>query len=953
MSKTLDESGEMQGEDVNSQNSEPVQLEGNVESFTGHTLFGWVRNTSNPQERINVQAYVKNNLIGSGCADIYRKDLSEAGIGDGRHGFQIELDDSIMDNNEHTVVIIDENTRDTLGSLPVCGTHYAVSRIDSIESANINGYLTLQIPSDITGFDIELCVDGIAVTQSICSLSDENNHYQFSIEVPSEFYDDCFHLFSVRLVGYPTDAEPLLEKLHSVITPWKHLAHDIQTANLSSLSKIAGLRYKSLQSGIRRLSTDEHSPDALQHLMQAHDIVVQGYEGRRDFPVLTLPGYSTPQISIVIPVHNNFELTYHCIASLILNASNIQFEVIIVDDQSTDKTVDIDNYIKNLNVVRNKNNLRFLLSAEAGANTAKGDYILFLNNDTEVSNNWLDALIYTFETFADVGMVGSKLIYPTGKLQEAGGIVWGNGHPWNVGNRKNASDPIYNYTRQADYLSGAAMMLKRSVWKEIGGFSKDFIPAYYEDTDLAFKVREAGYKTLYCPASTVVHFEGMSNGTELNAGVKRFQSINAPRFRRKWRHRFKHNEVEGKNLESELDRDADFRVLVVDHSTPKPDFDAGGYAVTQEIMLMQELGCKVTFAPNNLAHMGSYTQSLQDRGVECIYAPFCTSVGEHLRDKGQIYDLVYIIRYDVAEQIIPYVREYSNAKIVLNNCDLHFLRELRAALVSKDQSLDGALQTRDRELSVMRMVDAVLSYNDVEHSVIASHNLSEENIFKCPWVLHSKRSTVPFEKRQGIAFLGGFNHTPNIEALEYLVSEVMPDLIKSAPHIKLYVYGSNMPDDIEELASDHVIIKGYVKSLSSVFDQCRVFVAPLLSGAGIKGKVLESIAFGVPSVLSPVAAESTGLTHGSSTYIARTNEDWVKHITSLYEDETLWKSISDSTQSVIENDYDFENGISKMTDLFEYLELDPALNRQPLFQQNKLPDFTDIVAELPGKAKAS
>src|SRR3546814_15180033 len=96
-------------------------------------------------------------------------------------------------------------------------------------------------------------------------------------------------------------------------------------------------------------------------------------------------------------------------------------------------------------------------------------------------------------------MVGAKLIYPKGRLQEAGGIVWNTGDPWNYGRNANPHDPRFNYARQTDYLSGACVMLPLELWRGIGGFSKEYIPAYFEDTDLAFQVRARGYKTVYAP----------------------------------------------------------------------------------------------------------------------------------------------------------------------------------------------------------------------------------------------------------------------------------------------------------------------------------------------------------------------------------------------------------------------------------------------------------------------
>jgi glycosyltransferase involved in cell wall biosynthesis len=380
-----------------------------------------------------------------------------------------------------------------------------------------------------------------------------------------------------------------------------------------------------------------------------------------------------------------------------------------------------------------------------------------------------------------------------------------------------------------------------------------------------------------------------------------------------------------------MDRNVDFRALVIDYATPKPDQDAGSYAAIQEVTLLQELGCKVTFIPNNFAHMGKHTEALQRRGVECIHAPFYTGINDYLQSCGRNFDLVYITRYDIAEQVIEGIRKHTKAKIVFNNADLHFLRELRAALRSGESSLDGPVRTRDRELSIMRDVDAVLSYNEVEHSVIASHNLTEENVFKCPWVLHDRRSTVPFADRSGVAFLGGYGHPPNIEAVKYFVKEVMPLLRKSQPGIKFHIYGSRVTEDIEALACEDVVVEGFVESLSDVFDTCRVFVAPLLSGAGIKGKVLESIAYGVPTVLSPIAAEATGLAHDHSTFIAESPEQWRTWIDELYTNEKTWKRMAVNSNALVETEYGVEKGLKRMGKVMEYIELDPAEKLAPLF----------------------
>ena len=912
------------------------EFKGNIDGITIDQVSGWVMDTDSDESGVPVELFVANQRVGAGIADIKRNDLIDAGLTNGAYGFEITVAREVLDGQKHLLQVRHAAGPEVLASRAIQVPPYAVSTATDIDAGVLRGHVILTEPTEHTGYDIELLVDEEVVSLHQCAYDSTTDNFQYKIVLPESVFDDNPHIYTVQVKGQLTERVPLIERLPSIQTPWQYLSDSSNGSRLSALSKIAAYRYAALQTQLDLIDLENPEPGQLERLQmvkRAHDILVQGYENRSQFPELNLPKVKDPKVSIVIPVHNKFELTYHCLASLILADNKTQFEVIVVDDKSSDDTRIVTQIVHNTRYIRNDSNLGFLLSSCNGADAAQGDYIVFLNNDTEVTSGWLDALVQSFDTFDSVGMAGSKLIYPNGKLQEAGGVVWGSGRPWNIGNCENAEHPRYNYTRQADYLSGASLMITREVWREIGGFSKEFTPAYYEDTDLAFKVREAGYKTLYCPFSTVVHFEGMSNGRDTNAGIKRFQSVNAPKFRSKWRHVYRHNGQEGKRLALEMDRGVDFRALVVDYATPRPDQDAGGYAAVQEIKLLQELGCKVTFAPNNMAHFGKHTESLQKQGVECIFAPFYTSVGQFLEERGADYDLVYITRYDIAETVIDSVRQFTNAKIIFNNADLHFLRELRAVLASGQSSLDEPIRTRDRELQVMRRVDAVLSYNEVEHSVIASHNLTEENVFKCPWVLHDKRSIVPFEKRDGIAFLGGFNHKPNREAVKYFVDEIMPLLRIAQPGIRFHVYGSCVSEDITALAFDDVIIEGFAASLSKVFDTCRVFVGPLLSGAGIKGKVLESMAYGVPSVLTPIAAEATGLMHDHSALIVTDPTEWCDCIRSLYNNKSLWEKIAYNSNALVHTEYSVKQGLKRMEEVLRYVEMEPAESRSACFRK--------------------
>ena len=215
-----------------------------------------------------------------------------------------------------------------------------------------------------------------------------------------------------------------------------------------------------------------------------------------------------------------------------MNSGECSYEVIIANDCSTDLTTQLGDVAKGINIINNKDNLRFLLNCNNAAKYAKGEYLLFLNNDTQVQQDWLQPLVDLMEKDATTGMVGSKLIYADGYLQEAGGILWDDASAWNYGNRQNPNDSEFNFVHETDYISGAAIMIRTKLWKEIGGFDERFVPAYCEDSDLAFEVRKHGYKVVYQPKSVVVHFEGISNGTDVTTGQKKYQVENQKKFYR-------------------------------------------------------------------------------------------------------------------------------------------------------------------------------------------------------------------------------------------------------------------------------------------------------------------------------------------------------------------------------------------------------------------------------------
>lgn len=900
------------------ENNKPhTPCHGAIDIVESGTARGWAYNGSTDTP-IKVQVIAEGRVVGSDTADLYRPDLEEAGIGNGKHAFIINIEElPVNDGREIHYTLVDAST-----TQPILNAKF--SRIQSTQSWNAqikgeaHGHIAVSVHSNKPIHEKTFLLFHEETQISQVTVNSQETHLDIRLGLPLHLADGRPRLFKVGIAGISQIIATGMVSAQTIKTPWQYLKESFNKPGLASLSKQADKRYESLNFQLEAIAKG-YGAIELKDLNTVHKVIVEGYEGREKFPRFTLPRFDKPEVSIIVPAYNQFELTYHCIASIALAYNTTSYEVILADDCSTDDTAQAETIIGNLVISRNPENLRFLRSCNAASKKATGNYIIFLNNDTEVTSYWIDELIAKHKQDDNIGMTGSKLLNLDGTMQEAGGIVWENGEPWNVGRNLNPLSPEYNYAREVDYLTGAAMCVRTDVWHEVGQFSQELVPCYYEDTDLAFKVRAAGYKTVYVPHSEVVHFEGQSHGTDVTKGLKRYQVVNQTTFRQKWFKEFRNNgKASFANLRFEKDRNIDQRVLVIDYASPMPNKDAGSYAAIQEMKLIQSLGFKVTFVPANLAHMGKYTTELQKIGIEVLYAPFYYSVNHVLETRLDEFAAVYITRYHIAQDYIDYIHTHSKAKVLFNNADLHFLREMRAALKpeAKPELLEQALQTRQAELAVCKKADAILCYNSTEHAVITSHILEAEKLHITPWVLEPKPQGPSFNQRQGIAFLGGFNHTPNKECVEYLAKEIMPLLAKQRPDITLYVYGSNMPEEYKKLASANINMVGFAETLDGVYHDHRVFVAPLLSGAGIKGKVLESMAYNLPTVLTDIAAEGTGLTHGISTLIANTPQEWVDAIVKLYDDERLWKKFAENSQVLVEAKYSAEHGHKVFKDIF-------------------------------------
>ena len=618
----------------------------------------------------------------------------------------------------------------------------------------------------------------------------------------------------------------------------------------------------------------------------------------------------TPDASIVVPIYGQLAYTLNCLESLLAHRSRYSFEIIIVDDVSPDEST---GHLPKLTGVRynlQPKNGGFINSCNTGAAMALGRYMVMLNNDTRVVDGWLDELLGGFEIWQKAGLVGSKLLYADGSLQEAGGVIWRDGSSWNYGRNDDPNRPHYSHARQVDYISGCSIALPTELWRKLDGFDTLFTPAYCEDADLALRVRAAGYEVWFQPRSRIIHYEGKTSGTDIGSGTKAYQVLNSKKLFLRWQDRLSYHRRNAEAPYFERERGVRKRILVVDATTPTPNQDAGSVQTFMALQCCLELGYKPFFVPvDNWLFQPGYTTDLQRIGVECAYAPYDRDLDLYMALYGWLFDAVLVYRPSVMERCISTIRKAApQAALLFHVADLHYLRMERTAELNDDDDMRAAAAAmKQREQAMVEAADCTITHSAAEAKILCEMS-GQDNIVTWPLMFEYFGTSVSFGERRDVCFLGGYGHPPNVDAVIYFVNEIFPLLRKAEPGIRFLIAGSRAPEEIKALACADIEVLGMVDDLRELFDRARVFVCPLRIGAGVKGKVASSMSYGLPVVSTDIGVEGAALDNGKHVLVASGAESFAEATLRLYRDEALWNHISREGQCFVKDNLSIGKG---------------------------------------------
>jgi O-antigen biosynthesis protein len=614
-----------------------------------------------------------------------------------------------------------------------------------------------------------------------------------------------------------------------------------------------------------------------------------------------------PEVSIVLVLHNRAELTCACLASLQTISKN--FELIIIDNASTDATGRLLDAVVGARIVRNSENLHFVRAVNQAAALASGTYLLLLNNDTRLLPGAVDSALDLIAADATIGAVGAKVVRFDATLQEAGCIIWQDGSCQGYGRGDSPLKSEYMFQRDVDYCSGVFLLTDRTLFLQTGGFDEAFAPAYYEETDYCMRLRALGKRFVYNPCSIVMHVEFASSTSPSKALA--LQQTNRAVFRTRHATALtSHCERNDANmLQARFSHRTEQQVLFIDDCVPHA-YLGSGYPRSRDLLVaLDALGCRVTLYPLlTLPQNWDDVYSDIPRTVEVMAEGGFNVLETFLRERAGYFNAIIVSRphnmWIVKKTLKSIPGVLAGAKLIYDAEAVFALRDIRKQTVlgKKVQQMEQDVCVED-ELNLARQADRVIAVSETEKQLYLKHGCRDVHILG-----HSiELSMTPqsFSQRRNFLFVGAFSGTdsPNADSMRWFVEEILP-LIKTriSEPFTCCIAGNNSHRDLGDLRSDIVEVLGRVDDLSGLYANSRAFIVPTRYAAGIPYKAHHAAAHGLPMVASTLIAGQLGWRHEQEVLSAGTAEDFAEQCVRLYTDAELWNRLRENAAARIEQE---------------------------------------------------
>ena len=637
---------------------------------------------------------------------------------------------------------------------------------------------------------------------------------------------------------------------------------------------------------------------------------------------LALPASPAPEVSVILILYNQAELTFRCLKSL--TRPEVATEVIILDNGSSDRTGELLDRLDGARIVRSAENLHFLRGVNRAVQEAKGQALLLLNNDTALDPGSIGAAWRRLAEAPDVGAVGGRIVLPNGVLQEAGSIVWRDGSCVGYGRDRSPDDAEFAFRRDVDYCSGAFLMVRKSAFDALGGLDEAFAPAYYEETDLCMRLWAAGLRVVYEPAVRLTHFEFGSSGlTSAVALQERNRALFVERHAAALA--AAHHRLGTAPLEARMRERGRGRVLVIDDRAPVASLGSGLPRAASILEALSAAGWFVTHYPLQFPEPDPAAAAAFP-GVEIAYGHGVVGLPAFLRERVGYYDAVLVSRphnMETYRRALAVVPEFGKRPGLIYDAEAIFANReaLRRRVLGEPADEGRDRQEVERELGLAAGADVVLSVSEGEAATYRAAGAREVRVLG--HAVEPRPTEAGFEARAGLLFVGALDQpgSPNVDSLVWFVREVAPRLdVRLGEGWSLAVAGRNDAPEVQALAGPRVRLLGRVEDLRPLYGSARALIAPTRFAAGLPMKVHEAAGAGLPAVVTGLVAEQTGWPAGEALLRADGAEAFAEACAAVLTDAGLWGRLREGAIEHLRRDCDpagFQAAVAAVLQRFE------------------------------------